>query len=251
MELTPEQYAEAQERAKALQEKGTFNARAAVNNATYPADQIDVYSDARVAHEVNVAAHEAALARGVAQNAFAELVRQAAENGTVESDPEAEAKEDATYKALDAEATELEAKVAELLPGLEASKLTFHLRGLAPKQWRLIHSLGRKEIKAPVRRHFENGEDGDEAFQAEEVERNILRNAWINNACIAPAIVKVVNPKGEEDTGVWTVDDVATIDDTYLESEYAKLKNLMEQLTFANTLFQRAIEQDADFLPRR
>lgn len=239
------------DRIEELKDKGTFNARAAVNNATYPVDQIDVYSDARVAHAVNVAAHEAALARGAAQNAFAAAVKTAAEHATVESDPEAEAAGDPIFKKLDAEASELEAEVVDLLPGLEASKLTFHLRGLAPKQWRLIHSLGRKEIKAPVRKHFPNGEDGDEAFQAEEVERNILRNAWINNSCIASAIVKVVNPAGEEDTSVWTVDDVANIDDTYLESEYNKLLSLMQQLTFANTLFQKAIQQDADFLPRR
>lgn len=239
------------DRIEELKDKGTFNARAAVNSATYPVDSIEVYSDAELAHRLNVAAHEAALARGVAQNAYAAAVKKVAENGTVESDPEAEAADDPIFKKLDAEAKELEAEVAELLPGLEDSKLTFHLRGLAPKQWRLIHSLGRKEVKAPVRKHFPNGEDGDEAFQAEEVERNILRNAWINNSCIASAITKVVNPKGEEDSGVWTVDDVANLDDTYLESEYNKLLNLMQQLTFANTLFQRAIQQDSDFLPRR
>jgi hypothetical protein len=234
-----------------LKSPATFNAREAVNNATYPTDSIGVYSDAAVAHRVNVAAHEAALARNVAQNAFAAAVQRAAENASVESDPEAEAAGDPTFKKLDAEAKELEAEVAELLPGLEASKLTFHLRGLAPAQWRLIHRKSAKEIKAPVRKHFEKGEDGDEEFQAEEVERNILRNAWINDSCIASSIVKVVNADGEEDTSTWSVDDVANLSALYLESEYAKLKNLMEQLTFANTLFQWAIEQDADFLPRR
>lgn len=241
----------AEQRIEELKSPSTFNARAAVNNATYPTDSIDVYSDAAVAHAVNVAGHEAGLARHAAQTAFAAAVKRAAENASVESDPEAEAADDPNYQQLDAEAKELEAKVADLLPGLEASKLTFHLRGLAPKQWRLIHTLARKEIKAPVRKHFEKGEDGDEAFQAEEVERNIDRNAWVNDSCIASSIVKVVNAEGDEDTSVWTVEDVANLSALYLESEYAKLKNLMEQLTFANTLFQRAIEQDADFLPRR
>lgn len=240
-----------EDRIEDLKDPKTFNARAAVNSATYPTDSIDVFSDAAVAHKVNVAGHEAAKARFLAQNAFDAAVKRASEHASVEADPQAEAAGDPIFKKLDAEAKELEAQLTELLPELEASKLTFHLRGLAPAQWRLIHKKAAKEIKAPVRKHFEKGEDGDEAFQAEEVERNIDRNAWINDTCIASAITKVVNADGEVDTAVWATEDVANLSALYLESEYAKLLNLMEQLTFANTLFQRALEQDSDFLPKR
>jgi len=249
--MSIEDLQDAERRIEDLKNPKTFNARAAVNSATYPTDSIDVFSDAAVAHAVNVAGHEAALARNAASTAYAAAVKRAQENASVESDPEAEAAGDPIFKQLDAEAKELEAKVADLLPGLEASKLTFHLRGLAPAQWRLIHKKAAKEIKAPVRKHFEKGEDGDEAFQAEEVERNIDRNAWINDACIASSITKVVNADGDVDTDIWSVEDVANLSALYLESEYAKLLRLMEQLTFANTLFQRALEQDSDFLSRR
>jgi hypothetical protein len=237
----------------------TFNARKAINGTTYPVDKVEVYADAEAAHAINILAADAAKARHLADTLYAKAYERALEiangNATVESDPEAEAKAKAVaapgYVSAASEATKLEAKLAAELAELDKTVLTFHLRGLAPKQWRLIHSLGRKEIKEPVRKHFEKGEDGDEDFQAEIVERNIARNAWINNSCIASAIIKVENRDGEVDTSVWSVEDVADIYDTYLESEYEKLKSTMESLTFANNLFQVAVQQDADFLPKR
>lgn len=237
----------------------TFNARKAVNQTTYPVDKVEVYADAEAAHNINILAADAAKARHLADTLYAKAHEEALEvamrNASVESDPEAEA----TYAALkapgyhhaDEEARELENKLAAELQELDKTVLTFHLRGLAPAQWRLIHKQGRKEIKEPVRKHFEKGEDGDEDFQTEVIERNIARNAWINNSCIASAIIKVENRDGEVDTSVWSVEDVANVYDTYLESEYEKLKSTMENLTFANNLFQFAIQQDADFLPKR
>ena len=53
------------------------------------------------------------------------------------------------------------------------------------------------------------------------------------------------------DTSVWSVDEVEVLFDTYLESEYGKLKATMESLTFTNNLFQVAVQQDVDFLPKR
>lgn len=237
----------------------TFNARKAVNQTTYPVDKVEVYADAEAAHAINILANDAAKARHLADNLYAkaheEALGVALRNASVESDPETEAREAATiapgYIKASNEAELLETKLAAELAELDKTVLTFHLRGLAPAQWRLIHKQGRKEIKEPVRKHFEKGEDGDEEFQAEIVERNIERNAWINNSCIASAIIKVENRDGEVDTSVWSVEDVADIYDTYLESEYEKLKSTMENLTFANNLFQFAIQQDADFLPKR
>ena len=55
---------------------------------------------------------------------------------------------------------------------------------------------------------------------------------------------------GAVDTKVWKEEDVADINDTYMASEYDKLQNLVVQLTFANQLFQLAVEKDADFLSK-
>lgn len=243
-----------------LKSPKTFNARAAVNQTTYPTDTVDVYSDAEAAHKINILANDAAQARYNAQLIFdkckSNALAKALENQTaVSEDPELEATAvalaDPTFAKADVEASDLEQGLAAALPALRATMLTFHLRGLAPALWRLIHKSGRKEVKEPVRKHFEKGEDGDEAFQVELVERSIDRTNWINNSCIASAIIKVTNAEGEEDNGVWSAEDVANVHDHYLESEYDKIKRTMESLTFANNLFQIVVEKDSDFLPKR
>lgn len=242
-----------------LKSPKTFNARAALNQTTYPTDSVEVYADAEVAHRINLLANDAGKARHLADTiharAYAEALELASGNATVESDPEAEAKavadSAADFKLAHNSAQVLENKLAAELEDLDKTVLTFHLRGLAPKQWRLIHSLGRKTIKEPVRKHFDKGEDGDEDFQTETIERNIARNEWINNSCIASAIVKVENRDGEVDSSVWSAEDVAVLYDTYFESEYGKLKETMEHLTFTNNLFQAAVQHDAGFLLKR
>lgn len=238
-----------------LQSPKTFNARAAVNQTTYPEDSVDVYADAKVAHHINILGNDAAKLRYQADLIKDTFIAEQQESGEHQSAVweayEGDGTEAPGWAAADEAAQVAENALAEAIPALRASMLTFHLRGLAPEQWRLIHKLGRKTIKEPVRKHFEKGEDGDEEFQAEVVERNIERAAWINNSCIASAIVKVTNVGGDEDTSVWTVEDVANLYGSYLESEYEKIKATMESLTFANNLFQNAVQQDADFLPKR
>lgn len=249
-----------EERLEEMKSPKTFNARAAVKKTTYPVDKVDVYADAEAAHEVNILANDAVKARYGAQliwdKAKANALEVLAAGATaVSEDPEDEAKAIADnnpqFIEADKEASALEAELAAALIPLRSTMLTFHLRGLAPAQWRNIHKLGRKEIKEPVRKNFEKGEDGDEEFQLATLERNIERNNWVNNASIASSIIKVVNPDGEEDTSVWTTEDVADLFDHYLESEYGKLKDMMEQLTYANNLFQVAVQQDVDFLANR
>lgn len=229
--------------AEGLKSEKTFDARAAVTGATYPEDHIDVYSDARLAHELNVAANDAAKARFLAET----IKNSAVSNGTIADDPE----DNPAYIEAAAEAVVLEAKVAELVESLQKSVLTFHVRGLAPAQWRLIAAKWRKAIKPPARKNYTQDEDGEEEYDLAVYERNLLRNEAINNDQIASGIKKVVRKfDGAEDTSVWSVEQVAVINNTYLESEFDKLKNLVVQLSFANNLFAIAVEQDADFLSK-
>jgi hypothetical protein len=242
--------------AEELKSEKAFNARQAVTGATYPQDKIDVYSDAKLAHELNIAVHDAAQARFLAdaiKERFAKAQREAAAaDQGVEAEPyEGDGTEAPDYADADAAASELEAKVPGLLEALQGSVLTFHIRGLAPAQWRLIHKKWRKEIKPPARKNFPNTEDGEEEYELEVHERNIERNDSVNHDTIASAITMVVRKHdGAEDTNVWKVADVKHIFDTYMESEYDKIKNLVQQLTFANNLFHIAVEQDADFLSK-
>lgn len=230
--------------AEELKSPTTFDARAAVTGATYPTDSIDVYADAAVGHRVNIAANEAAQARFLAETILENLKKG---DQSIEFDP-TEAPE---YVTADKDASELEAKLADLLKGLRGSVLTFHLRGLAPAQWRLIDAKWRKAIKPPARKNYPQTEEGEEEYTLAIYERDLLRLAEITNEMIASAIIKVVRKSdGAEDTGVWKGEDVKVINDTYLESEFNKIKSLVEQLTFANNLFQIAVEHDTDFLPK-
>ena len=242
--------------AEGLKSEKTFDARKAVTGATYPTDFIDVYSDAQLAHELNILANEAAKARYLADSIAAGWAKKQQELAAQDQGVEAEAytgngTEAPTWETANAEAVSLETQVAELVSDLQRSVLTFHVRGLAPAQWRLIHKKWRKEIKPPARKNFPNTEDGEEEFELATHERNIERNDAVNLDTIASAITKVVRKAdGSEDTNVWTVDDVRNIFDAYLESEFDKIKNLVQQLTYANNLFSIAVEKDADFLSK-
>lgn len=235
---------EAKEIAEGLKSEKTFDARKAITGATYPQDSIEVYSDAALAHELNIAANEAAKARFLAQTIREKFATDP--HNTVEADPD-----DAPgWREANTEAEELEAKVAELVTRLRGSVLTFHVRGLAPVQWRLIDKKWRKEIKPPARNNYDRTPEGEEEYELEVYERNLSRNAAITCDTIASAIIKVTNSQDETDSGVWTQEQVSDLNDTYLESEFNKIKSLVEQLTFANNLFQIAVEQDADFLSK-
>jgi hypothetical protein len=216
-----------------LKSKTTFDARSAINGTTYPTGKVKVYLNAALAHEMNLAADDLLKARNRIENL------KGTNEGIVET-PEQE--------AADAEAAELEAKIEALVVQVRDSALTFHIRGLAPAQWRLIYKKWRKAVKQPVRKNFELGSEGEEEFETETFERNLERNDKINEDQVACAITKVVNGNGDEDSSVWSVEDVANLHATLLESEWTRLKAEVENLTFAQTLFNSTMEQDADFL---
>jgi len=232
--------------AEELKAPATFDAREAAKGATYPKDKVDVYSNAELAHELNMVAGDAAAARFnadlIKQKFMAEGSSRTIEEGPTDAPG---------WWAADEEASKLEAKVARLVGELQKTVLTFHMRGLAPAQFRLIAAKWRKEIKPPARKNYPQTEDGEEEFLNDTYERDIERNAGINNEQIASGIFKVVRKHdGAENTDVWKHKDVAVLNDTYLESEYEKLRQLVVHLTFANNLFQIAVQQDADFLSK-
>jgi hypothetical protein len=248
--------------AEAAQSEKTFDARAAVNETTYPTDKVEVFTDAATAHDLNVKAHEAAKARvgveSIKNGYFRHLTEQANESRTVEDEVvEIDAKtvdysQAPGYAEAEEEASALEAEVAELVQKLQHSGYTYYMRGLAPKQWEVIHALSRKQIKEPARKNYAQDEDGEEEFNRVTHERNLDRMHWIDETTIAAAIIKVErNHDGATDTGVWKQEHVANLRENYMESEFDKLKSLAQTLTYANNIFQIAVQQDADFLSKR
>lgn len=223
-----------QDKVEELKAPETFDVRAALSGQTYPTDKVKVYVKAAVMHEANVLSDEVAKLRYEAE-------RLNDNGGITPSEGYAE-------KVAEAEAAE--AKVAELIAEVQSSALIFHLRGLAKKQIELIDKKWRKAIKFPSRNNYGSDADGQEEYEMEVFERNKTRNESINHDAIASCIFKVENAKGQVSTQVWKHDDVENLFDTLLETEYEKLRLGYQDLTFAHTLFNKAIEEDADFLSK-
>lgn len=239
----------AQAVAEDLKSPATFDVQKALTGQTYPTDKVTVFINAALAHTMNIEADEAAkLAFEASQLEAQAQAMLLADTGIGEPEGYAEKVGEAAAKAQEAEAAE--ARVAKLIEQVKASALTFHLRGLAPKQVELIDKKCRKAIKPPARKNYGQDEDGQEEYELEVFERNRDRNQLVNHECIASAIVKVENSNGETDAKVWKAADVESLQDTILETEYEKLRLMMQDLSFAHTLFNRAVEQDADFLSK-
>jgi hypothetical protein len=235
--------------AEELKSPATFDVQQALSGQTYPTDTVKIYVNAALAHTMNLEAEEAARLAWESERAF----KQAQDMLQAESsigEPEGYDDKLAEAEAKKQEASEAEAKVARLIEQINSTALTFHMRGLAPKQVELIDKKCRKAIKPPARKNYPQDDDGQEEYELEVWERNKDRNQMVNHECIASSIVKVVNAKGDEDTKVWKAADVDNLQAVILETEYEKLRLKMQDLSFAHTLFNRAIEQDADFLSK-
>lgn len=224
----------AEEYTEEMLSEDTFDAIAAINGVTMPSDSVRVFTDGAKAHQMNELMREAADLR-----TEAELV---ANDGSMTGNPEAD--------EIRERADKLDARVQELLKELLESAWTFHIRGVARKQWELIDKKWRKEIKAPARKNFEDGPDGEEAFEQTVTERNIERNRAVKIDMVGAAITKVVNGKGQADKKAWNFNRTETLYDSLLESEWEKLYAMATNLTFAHTLFNNAVTQDADFLSK-
>lgn len=245
-ELSP-----AERKAEELKAPETFDARKALTGATYPTEEITVFRDAALMHQANKLAEEVAKLEDEAHRAEQTAkTKSAEENGGITDDPDyLEYLEYA--KAKREEATAAEESVAALIQKVRDSAMTFLLKGLAPKQIALIDKKWRREIKFPARKNYEQTPEGQEEYELEVFERNKDRNEAINHDAIACSILSVTNGKGQVDKNAWKTEDVENLFETLLETEYEKLRLGYQELTFAHTIFNRAVVEDTDFLSRR
>lgn len=219
-----------------MKSPATFDVREALNGQTYATDSVRVYINAAVTHTANLKSEQAA-------KLLAEADFLAEAHGGITTPVEADQKRE--------EAAALEAEVAELFAQVKASAMDFHLRGLTPKQVELIDKKWRKNIKFPSRSNFEQTPEGQEEFELATFESNQERNNAINQDAIANCIFKVVRVgDGAESTQVWKKEDVESLFETLLAVEYDKLRVLYQDLTFAHTIFDQLVAQDADFLSK-
>lgn len=203
--------------------KKTFSLEAVLaDKVTYPTDTVDIFLDGASAYEVLTLTDEVTTKKQIA-----ELSR--AEDGTIAGSPEAE--------ALDAEVAKLEKELQAVLDKASKSMLTLTLRGVPAKVWRVIDEKARREY--PPNKH-----DGQE----EAYEKNIRRNEWQTIELVKYATVGIKDAEGNEvDTLTITRESVEGLYDALYETEWRKVVEMANQLTFANALFDDLAENDADF----
>lgn len=204
-----------------------FNFADAINQVSYPTGKVKVYLNGAKAGEL----FEKSAEIDELEADKAQIKAGSEGNGGIVDDPEVE--------EIDAKIEAAKAEQTAIIKEIQDSAMTFHMRGVAPAAWRAIDKLARQEFKLPKN-----------ATEEETVEVNISRNDFVNDAVVAHAITKVVNAQGAEDNSGWKREDAANLRAVLIESEWSKIKTLMEELTFATNLFADVAARDADFLPQ-
>lgn len=217
-EKTPEAYVEE------LKSEESFDLSAALRKASYPTDDVKVYLDGEKAYELE------ALLTEVSQLGYDSVARSAAALDQMVDDPEKE--------VIDAKIEERNAKVKETIEAIADSALTFKLRGIAPKQWRLIAESWERKIRP------------ESKGELDVLEADRARDKKINAEIIATSTVQITNAQGKVRKGATTVEQIEDLYDTLIPEEFQKLLDKANVLTFANGQFHNVIASDADFLSK-
>lgn len=175
-------------------------------------------------------AHE--LAAEIAELQFqVEAVNEEAKAGITGGDTE----------ELESEIAAKTLELSNLVDELNASALTFTLRGAAPKVWRVMHKKIRQSHPIPK-----------QAAGNEDVvrEATLTQNEAVDIETVKLCTEKITNPEGQEIPGTEvTTELVRGLYDSLEEDEWLKLKTTAEAITFQVGAFDQIVGRDADFLP--
>lgn len=213
----------AKAKAEELKSEESFDLAEVLKGASYPTDDVSIFLDGAKAHELNMVLDE-----------ISELSRQALDytagnNGGMTDSPEKE--------ELDEQIEELELRQKALIADVLKSRLTFTIRGAAPEQWKLI-------IKKWTRKSKKADDIEDEQ------ERIDWANEKIDAELLSKTVVKIVDSNGKAQKGAVSMETIENLRGTVLQSEFAKLLETSNTMTFANGLFHNTIAADADFLSK-
>jgi hypothetical protein len=214
---TPEEYAEE------LKAPETFELSSVLTGVTRPKDEITIYTDGERAHQLEEVLE-----------AISTLSKEKAilpVTGSITGNPRAD--------EIDEELKELEEASALLISVIRESSLTFHMRGVPPKQTRLIVKSWDKKIKA------ESKQPDDEEL-GDVYER---RQEKVNAELVSKSIYKVVRD-GKEFTGAVSIEFIENLRDEISGGEYQRLVAMANSLTIGHGLFNNMIAADADFLSK-
>lgn len=175
-------------------------------------------------------AHE--LASEIADLQFqVEAINEEAKGGITGGDTE----------ALESEIAAKTLELSNLVDELNASALTFTLRGAAPKVWRAMLKIARRDFPIP-----KNAAGNDGAV----LEATLAQNEFVDIETVKLCIEKITSPEGQVIPGSdVTTELVRGLYDALEEDEWLKLKSTAEAITFQVGAFDQVIGRDADFLP--
>lgn len=235
-ELTNEQIVREgiEEVATEAKAKGTFNLKNVLEqqSTSYPEKEETVFLNGKAAAEALWIGDEIAEAK--VEEAVLEEEQKKASGESMVGDPEVDEKLDVVRERI----KELEAKQLAALQTARDSRLTFRMRGVAPKLFRAIDAKWRAKITPKS----ESEEDTQAALMA--------RNERVNLDTIAASILSITDAEGNTDDSKVSAETVEALHGTLMMSEWQKIKNLSDMLTFGNGYFQQLVEEDADFLPK-
>lgn len=201
----------------------TFDLVEALNEVTYPTGKVKVYLDANGAEELNeVLAEISELSR--------EALKYSAEaQGSMVDAPEKE--------TIDAEIAVLQEREKVLIEKVSGSALTFTMRGVAPELWRILV----KEVKR-------KNKPASNASESEREEAQEVMLEKLDDELVSKAIIRVTNSKGATDERAFKVETVAALRGKLLQTEWERVLDKANTLTFANAVFHNVKAADADFL---
>lgn len=140
----------------------------------------------------------------------------------------------ADNSAEEAELAELREKIVPVIEDYNAAQITFTLRGVAPKLWRVIDTKHRQKHAAEIK---------DVAKGSPEVtEANIRMNQAVNLDLLAESIISIETPDGKKADYAGKkvpVADLKYFFENVTEAEWSKLVNMAENLTFSNFAFEQ------------
>lgn len=130
-------------------------------------------------------------------------------------------------------------ELSNLVDELNSSALTFTLRGIAPKVWRVIDKTARQKFPTP-----KTGTDD------EKREVTIAQSAWVDVETVKSCIVSITAPDGGVQEGKEVTHEiVANLFGVLAQSEWNKLVETTNAITYQVGAFDSIIGADADFLP--
>lgn len=206
-----------------MKEEESFDLGEAVAGVSYPVDEIEIFTNAKAAHELNV------LLQRTSDLGVDAAARKGANKAMV-GDPEVD--------RIEAEIEKLQERQKELIAEIKASALIFHLRGIAPKATDAIVNSWQAKIKPKSK----SEEDVTAAMNDQ--------NNKINAEVVAKSITHVVNGKGQVSRAAVTVERAEDFRGTFPPSEWEKLLTACNALSYARGMFSNVLAADADFLSK-